>query len=172
MFSFSEVEYVPLVIIVLHVAVCAFSICFIVIPPDLESNSRKFNSVLFFKTYMLKPNSKLHVLFLRKNKWMNFLHVKQNAIIVVSFWLYLIVNSILVGFELANYVPEQKFGFFEDACFAVMVIYVLVFAFTFNNFSKESERLYVLEQEMDIDEISTMKKEIMKEIPGFYDPYQ
>lgn len=144
------------------------SLCGILIPSGRPIFGIK-NSDLLFKTYMIKPNSWIHFLFLKKNRYKNFLHIKQNAVIILNFWIYFIFNSVICSLIVYFDIIELSCMSLKIIAGILMVIYLFIVIIVNCILSKQSNILFKKEMEMSQKEYDDLIKEIERLVPHFYD---
>lgn len=159
-----------IIVLFVHIAVVLYSFSRLVIPPGRAPEVMP--SDLLFRKYMLKPNSKLHILFLRKNRWMNLLHIKQNAAIAALVWAYSLINTALCVLGVLYGSRGRSFTAWEISSIAVMLAYGLAVLLIHLGLKKEAKALFLEECEMSEKEVALLKDEISSLVPGFYDPYK
>lgn len=124
---------------------------------------------LYYKTYMLKPNSWIHFLFLKKNRFYGFLHIKQNAIIIISFWIYFIINTVLSSIIIYLELNELDYFPLKISVFVVAGIFLLIVLIVNIILVYQSKKIYEIDQKLTQKEHDEIVKEIEQLVPHFYD---
>ncbi len=154
--------------LILHIILVLYSLCSFLIPPGRRIFNIK-DSDLLFKTYMIKPNSWLHFLFLKKNRYKNFLHIKQNAVIVLSFWIYFLINSVICSFIMYFELNDIFYLTLNIISGILMGIYVSIVIITKCILSKQSNELFERQSKLSQKDHDDLEKEILHLVPHFYD---
>ena len=134
--------------------------------------SSPFNIIvshLFYKTYMLKPNSWIHFLFLRRNRYSHYLHIKQNAVIIISFWIYFIINTVLSSIIIYLEMNELDYFPLKIAVFVFMGIFLLIVLIVNIILVIQSKRIDKIDQKLTQKDHDELMKEIESLVPHFYD---
>ena len=147
--------------LILHIILVLYSLCSFLIPPGRRIFNIK-DSDLLFKTYMIKPNSWLHFLFLKKNRYKNFLHIKQNAVIVLSFWIYFLINSVICSFIMYFELNDIFYLTLNIISGILMGIYVSIVIITKCILSKQSNELFERQSKLSQKDHDDLEKEIKK----------
>ncbi|GEM_PF-3572986 len=157
-----------MIFLILHIFIILYSLCsFLISPGRVVFNI--IDSDLLFKTYMIKPNSWLHFLFLKKNRYKNFLHIKQNVVIVLSFWIYFLINSVICSFIVYFELNEVFYLTLNIISGVLMGIYVSIVIITKCILSKQSNKLFEKQSKMSQKDYEDLEKEILHLVPHFYD---
>ena len=97
---------------------------------------------------MIKPNSWIHFLFLKNNRFKNFLHIKQNAVIILTFWIYFLINSVICSLIVYFELNEISYLALNFIAVILMGIYVSVAVITNCVLSKQSNKIFEMQCEM------------------------
>lgn len=126
-------------------------------------------SDLLFRTCMLKPDSKLHFIFIRKNRWNNYLHIKQHAAILIVFWLSSIANTVLSSLFLYYDQLGQNRGDLLYAIFVIIAFFIMVLFSIEDYLRYKSVVCQYKQSKMTEMECYNLRVEISNLIPHFYD---
>lgn len=127
---------------------------------------------LLFKTYMIKPNSWLHILFIKKNRRKNYPHIIHNAILVITAWIYCILNTIIVSLALYY---EQVGGdamIWKIIAYSLMGLYLLIQITVNFILGIKSHEIAYIQSLMSPEEKEKLHKELEEKVPGFYEGYK
>lgn len=159
---------VNMVFLILHIIFILYSLYSFLVSPGRRVFDIK-DSDLLFKTYMIKPNSWIHFLFLKKNRYKNFLHIKQNAVVILSFWIYFLINSVICSFIVYFELNKISYLALNTIAGILMGIYLSVVVITKCVLSKQSNKLFERQSKMSQKEHDDLEKEILHLVPHFYD---
>lgn len=152
----------------LHFSVVFYSLLRILLSPC----SSPFDIIVthsLYKTYMLKPNSWIHFLFLRRNRYSHYLHIKQNAVIIISFWIYFIINTVICSFIIYFETIGLHYLSLKIVAAVLMGIYVLIVLIVNIILVIQSKRIDKIEQKLTQKEYDEIRNEIKRLVPHFYD---
>lgn len=133
--------------LILHILFIVYSLNIFLLPQGRRLFDIK-ESDLLFKTYMIKPNSWIHFLFLKKNRFKNFLHIKQNAIIILTLWIYFLINSVICSLIVYFELNEISYLALNFIAVILMGIYVSVAVITNCVISKQSNKIFEMQCEV------------------------
>ena len=157
-----------MIFFILHIIFVLYSLCSFLIHLGQCTFDIK-DSDFLFKTYIIKPNSWIHFLFLKKNHYKYIFHIKQNAVIILSFWIYFLINSVICSFVLHFELNEISYLALNIIAGILMGIYLLIVVITNCNLSNQSNKLFERQSKMIQKEYNDLEQEILHLVPHFYD---
>lgn len=157
-------------ILAIHILICCFFLLLLISPTGYRYSFRINDNPLYFKTYMLKPKSWLHFLYLRPNNYRYFPHVKQTAALVISFWVYFIINTVLTSL-LAYYETINVFILGLQVTTIVLevgfvLLFIILLAIIYHTSTLLSSKYY---KELTHKEKEKLDEDILKFVPTYYD---
>lgn len=152
----------------LHFMVSCYTILILLISPCSSPFDIKVTHSLY-KTYMIKPNSWIHFLFLKRNRYSHYLHIKQNAVIVISFWIYFIINTVICSFIIFFETIGLRYLSLKIVAAVLMGIYVLIVLIVNIILVIQSKKIEDIELKLPQKDLDELMKEIESLVPHFYD---